>query len=578
MKKNHVYVVWTLLLSVLLGANNLNAREVTIAVFDFEMHSQEDLTYVLSGLSALLPSRITIPGKIAVLDQHVVNKKLTKKHPSLSEKIALARKLQADFFLTGSITKIGNTVSIDALLVDVLDQEQPSPIFIQSAGLDSLIPDITRLTDKVTELILQGPPIPDHVPDPTPPRTTAAPEKAPPEPVSAQAPDETVDSKQMQAPPTVKEETLEESEEKRPAAYQPSKSRPTAFKARQPLFQTDPYLTHAIKDQPLHVMAVGDTNGDGGKELLIAGKDKISVFTINGTTVDLYQEIKAELDENIVYIDTADINANGIDEIYVSSYEGHYANSFAVEYTDNTTYTRTADAQRWFFRVYQDSHKDKILLGQQADGTNPFRGTIYRFEWKKGALVSREEFILPGSSGIYSFTEADIDEDGSREYLSFNKGLFSSKYQLSLFSYTGRIKWKDLEKLGGSPNSFTKLLHGDDVEQEEPLPLRVICDDFDSDKRLDVVTARNSKKGKGILSKLIDYNQGEVLVLHWDGADLVPNWTSGQLQDYVTDYLLADFDNDAQKELVILSVAAEGLFGKAKNTLTFFKQNEDYNP
>jgi hypothetical protein len=51
-----------------------------------------------------------------------------------------------------------------------------------------------------------------------------------------------------------------------------------------------------------------------------------------------------------------------------------------------------------------------------------------------------------------------------------------------------------------------------------------------------------------------------------------PNWSSGFVGDYVTDYVLEDFDNDGEKELYILSVSDEGFLGKAKNKITAFKQ------
>jgi len=475
----------------------------------------------------------------------------------LSEKLSIAKNLGSDFLITGSITKIGINISIDSLLVDVRDKEQTFPVIIQDIGLDNIIPEINTLANKVKKIILGGPALAEYDAAPERPSLTekyvkTELEKAPPETPGEQ--------------PAVTDAPLFEAAEKK-------ESRPVVSKLP-PLFQPAPLFTYDFKKEPLHVLAAGDTNGNGEKELLIAGEEKIYVFQVTDKALKLSDEIEAVMDENIVHIDTADINENGLDEIYVSSYEGRHANSFAVEYTEGT-YKRIAEEQKWFFRAYEQPGEPVKLLGQQTDTAKLFTGSIYWFEWKKAELQTREEFILPSSLGIYSFAESDIDEDGSSEYIAFSKGLFSSRHQLAVLSYTGRVKWRDTQKLGGAPHSFTKYLQGDaDLEQKEILPLRVLCDDLNQDGRLDVIVARNSKKGKTFLKKLADYNQGEVLGLNWDGSDLGASWSSGLLKDHVADYIVEDFDKDGKKELYILSVKAEGFFGKSRNRITVFKLKE----
>ena len=53
--------------------------------------------------------------------------------------------------------------------------------------------------------------------------------------------------------------------------------------------------------------------------------------------------------------------------------------------------------------------------------------------------------------------------------------------------------------------------------------------------------------------------------------EMVPNWTSPILNNYITDYALADMDNDGNCELYLFRSADEGLFGRATDTLTGFR-------
>ena len=121
---------------------------------------------------------------------------------------------------------------------------------------------------------------------------------------------------------------------------------------------------------------------------------------------------------------------------------------------------------------------------------------IYSFSWKNGNLLTRNEFLIPESLNLYSFVEGDINSDGRLEYIAFYKGLLSFNYQLCIFSSLGRMCWRDQHlKLGGEVNYFSKLYLLNDTREKEFLPMRIMCDDYNGDGRLDVIVARNSIKG-----------------------------------------------------------------------------------
>jgi hypothetical protein len=212
-------------------------------------------------------------------------------------------------------------------------------------------------------------------------------------------------------------------------------------------------------------------------------------------------------------------------------------------------------------------------MGQQAGETSPFGNVIYTFSWKNNTLEARNEFLIPESLQLYSFLQADLEGDGSLEYIAFDKGVFSYQYQLTIFSGLGRMRWRDQHlKLGGEVNYFTKRIFANDIEQKEFLPMRILCDDYNQDGRLDFIAGRNSKKGNLLSKRMSGYNQGEVCCLNWDGYDLAQNWSSGLLGGYVTDYGVFDFDGDGQKEIFVLSVSESGILRKVKTRLSVFKQ------
>ena len=94
----------------------------------------------------------------------------------------------------------------------------------------------------------------------------------------------------------------------------------------------------------------------------MAGDSKILVFQINGSTLIPAGEIKTKVTTSIIRIDTANLNNNETDEIYISSYDGLAPNSLVIEYQKGK-YETLFESKIWFFRVMENN----VLMGQKAD-------------------------------------------------------------------------------------------------------------------------------------------------------------------------------------------------------------------
>jgi len=530
---------------VFLACHTACAAELRIAIFPFSVHTQDDISYIRDGITSLLPSRIAVSGRLSVIDSFLIRSELGKlpaDHP-LTTDVSLGEKLHADYILIGSITKIGSNVSLDTRLVNTAAPDDVTPFFIQSIGLNDMLPQLTSFGAKVRHKILgSGPEI----------EAAAAQTKAarPASSGDEQAADETLESPLEPEYQTVVQPRVEKGP---------------------PLFESEPFYSFDIAGESLHCMTSADVDGDGTKELLLSGEHRVLIYKWVEGGLKQSGELKAGIGEHLVHIDTADTNKNSQEEIFVSSFEKSAPNSFVLEAKEGS-YSRIAKSQPWFFRIYQPPGKRLMIMGQNAGETSPFGNVIYTFSWKNGNLEARNEFLIPESLQLYSFVQADIDGDGRLEYIAFNKGILSYQYQLTIFSRLGRMRWRDQHlKLGGEVNYFTKRVYGNDIEQKEFLPMRILCDDYNQDGRLDLITGRNSKKGNALTKRLTQYNQGEVCSLNWDGYDLSQNWTSGMMDGYVADYGVFDLDGDGRKEIFILSVTESGMLSRGKNQLTVFK-------
>ena len=110
--------------SVMIAAvQPLWAKDKTIvAVLPFSVHSAENIDYVRQGVGDMLSSRISVNEKIEVISRDATLAALKEtggKELTLADVTALGKKLNADFVVWGSITKIGSSLSIDGKLIDI---------------------------------------------------------------------------------------------------------------------------------------------------------------------------------------------------------------------------------------------------------------------------------------------------------------------------------------------------------------------------------------------------------------------------------------------------------------------------
>ena len=128
----------------------------TVAVMPFGMNAEEPIGFIGDGVRDMLTSRIGSASSISVVKQGLVRETLAKEGISeLTEEKAVdvGRTLQADYVVFGSISKIGDNVSVDVSLLDVEEGGRLTSVFTQSLGLDEVVPQMNVLAQGITEAI-----------------------------------------------------------------------------------------------------------------------------------------------------------------------------------------------------------------------------------------------------------------------------------------------------------------------------------------------------------------------------------------------------------------------------------------
>ena len=143
--------------AVLFPPQQVLGASSTVAVMPFRMNAEEPIDYIGDGVRDMITSRIGSTPAISVVKQSLIREALVQGgggELTQERAVDVGRSLQVDFVILGSISKIGNNVSIDVSLLDVQEGAGAvASVFTQSLGLDELIPHMNILAQGINEAI-----------------------------------------------------------------------------------------------------------------------------------------------------------------------------------------------------------------------------------------------------------------------------------------------------------------------------------------------------------------------------------------------------------------------------------------
>ena len=152
-----LFVIMNLL--VLCNSKMGIANVTKVAFLPFQVNAEEDIEYINEGIRKMLVSRITYGAHIVVIEQNLVKDALSNDLPGqlTKEKVQkIGNTLGAGYVIFGSISKIGNNLSIDVNVLNVLKGGVAIPVFVQSVGLEEVIPKMVKLAGEIRDAISTG--------------------------------------------------------------------------------------------------------------------------------------------------------------------------------------------------------------------------------------------------------------------------------------------------------------------------------------------------------------------------------------------------------------------------------------
>lgn len=516
-------VAITLAFTSLLTAQPKGSGKVyKVAILPFQIHSQENLDYLREGIYDMLSSRISGEGNIIVVERTAVEKAFYEERPTrLDETVAkrIGTRVGADYIVLGSLTKIGDYLSLDARLISIAEEKPPLGVFTQQKGIEETMLKIGEFAQDIGYKITG----------------------------------------------------------RRAAASRPADPRQSYLaQPKKVIGRSDPAGVGFRKSQtfPLEIkgLDIGDVNGDKKNELVFMDRSNLYIFSYDGEKMKLILKVEQGNEHNFLTLDVADVNRNGVAEIIVTSVMNDDLRSFILEYEEGK-FKRVAENVGWYFRVLDHPKEGPLLMGQRMSSEGLPAGPIYQFIWKKTSFERGPKMGFADETIIFGLTVADLRSPGV-----FDSLILEDSGRLRIVSADGKFSWRGKYVYGGTKNYYDTKKKPKDPEDrpgEGPgwrvfITGRVITKDLDGDGQKEVIINVNHRT-QTLTDRARNFDGGEIVNQVWQDGYLDTLWKTRELNGYIPDFQVRDVDNDGDEELVVAVVDLGSITEKVTSSILFFE-------
>ena len=372
------------LLTTLLAAAALHADTTRVLVVPFTIHSDQDLSFLRKGITAMLSTRLSDPGKVIIVDQSEALEVVAALPETLNRETAAeaGRRIGARYVAFGTLTVFGGNISTDARFVDVATNTILVSYNETGQNHGDVITHINAFAGSVNSRVFGRAAMAG---------TTTAPPSAP-EPAQPPA-----DKNQMNP-----EKKMWQSGGMRIGVGD------TNLDTRDEAVWRSRRFKHEISG-----VAMADVDGDGQTETVFTGDRQVMVFRSLDRKFEKVNAFELDTAYTILALDAADINGNGRAEIFINCRTKRFAPRVIVMEWNGTAFDAIHEKSFWFYRISRDAKtKRAILFGQKGRTDAVVRGSAHHLAWSEGTYQSQAVVPLPRGSSIFGIAYGDVTRDG----------------------------------------------------------------------------------------------------------------------------------------------------------------------
>ncbi len=501
----------------------------TFGIAPFAVHGPQDYQYLQQGIASMLQTRLTWPGHF-----RPVAKEMLKTHapsPLASAKAAQQglQAMQADYLVYGSLTIMGKECSLDVHLIDAQGTATP---FASQTTLDQLIPSLETTARHINAKVFKRP-------EEQPVQATRQVNQMNPNLVFNQS---HADHKAVLNPQF---------------RYQGSSHQYGKWQSQS--------LSHESRG-----MVIIDADNDGTNEIFILDKRKVYAYAVKEHRLVPLDTFEGPSTAKYLNINALDVNGDGYAEIFIAAVEGKDEDVCSTILTfKNNTFHQEEKRNKFLFNVVKlPPDYRATLLGQRKGHTRLFERHVYELVRMSGTYTKGKRLTLPPKANVFNIAFLPKGNDYNL-IVADNDHLITYSSSEDVQAVTEEVYAASavkLEHLNVMPGMGGNR-HDRDIAYHF-LPTRLLPVNLDQDEQYELIVARPISIAAQFFSNFKNFSQGEIHALKWDGIGLHTLWKTRRIKGTLVDYMVADIDNDTNKDLVICVQTYPGATGfRAKRTI-----------
>ncbi|XPV75915.1 MAG: hypothetical protein ACNI27_14950 [Desulfovibrio sp.] len=532
-RQKSFFALATFLLAMLITSPALAQEFKTFAVLPFEVNGPDKYQYLSKAVQSMLKSRLVWSGHYEPIPKDAAGAAGSEIPNSESTAMDILNRSNADYIVFGTVNILGQDAIVDMQVYGATGREYHKQ---NDTSLSQLINSLDKQAQEIRAQVFKRPADVNALT-----RKDNAPK--------ARNTDKDISVPQNQEflyASSVDEAKI--STINTEFRYEGGTDTPGRWRSRSMKFASTTFT-------------IGDISGNGKNEIAIVSNTGLHIYNFADNRLNPIADFKLSHKFTAIRVFLWDVDKDHKNEIIISGSQDDSPLSKVLSF-DGSQITVKQDRIRKYLNVLKAPPAyNPTLFSQRAGRRDLFDSRhIEEVYFSNGELKTIRNVKMPPFSNIYNFCYLP-------EEMDYNIIQLTDYNTMKTFNIKGEELAKTEESYNSSPIQLNiPMMEGagkatDAIQQFYYPPIRMIPYSFDKGKHYEVLVNKDISIAAQVFKRFRKFSQGEIHSLYYDGVGMNLTWKTRRIKGTVTDFMLADLNNDGNDQLVILVNAFTGAVG-----------------